>query len=104
MSVPEKLEPVAVEHVAARLGDHVDDPAVIVAVLRIKVIRQETEFLDRIKVWHDRGAAVHALLDVAPIHVESVRRFALAADRDNTWIELTRRRHGTGHTGHDDAV
>ena len=42
--VAEELEGVAVELVAARLGDDVDDAAVVVAVLGIEVVRQQAEF------------------------------------------------------------
>ena len=104
VGVAEELEHVAVEHVAARLRDDVDDAAVVVAVLGIEVVGEQAELFDRIEIRHDTRAAVHAFLHVAAVDVEAVRGFALAAHRHDAGIEPAGGCHRTGHAGHDDAV
>ena len=104
VGVAEELEHVAAKHVAARLGHDVDDAAVVVAVFRIEVVRQQPELFDGIEIRHDAGAAVHPLLDVAAVDVEAVRGLALTADRHDAGIEPARRRDRAGDAGHDDAV
>jgi hypothetical protein len=93
-----------VQRIAARLGHNIDDAAVVVAVFRIEVVRQESELLDRIEVGHDTGAAVHALLDVAAVDVEAVRGLTLAAHGDDPGVQASRRVHRARDAGHDDAV
>ena len=102
--VAEELEPGAMKHVAAGFRDDVDDPAVVVAVLRIEVVGQQAELLDRIEVGHDRRAAVHVLLDIAAVDQEAVRAFALAADRHVAGVELPGRRDRPRDARHDDRV
>ena len=102
--VAKELEHVAVQHIAARLGDDVDDAAIVVTVLGIEVVRQDAELIDRVEVRHDRCAAVHVLLDVATIHEKAVRGFALATDRHITRVELSGRRDRAGHARHDHRI
>ena len=89
------------KRVAAGFGDDVHHPAVVVSILGVEVVGENTELLDGIQVRNDRGSAVHVLLHVDGIHHESVGGFALAVDRNIARIQIAGRIDGSGHAGHD---
>src|SRR5262249_23540436 len=89
ISVAEKLENVTVEMVCSRLSDDVDLPAAVVAVLRIIVVGQNSEFRDRIQVGNRRRPTETGLLHGGPVKQEAIARLALSVDRKRPRPEVT---------------
>ena len=71
-------------------GDHIDNAAAVVPVLRVEVIGQNPELGDRIEIGNNGGAAVHQFLHVAAVDHETVGVFALPADRLVAGIQSAR--------------
>ena len=78
--VAQKLEDVAVKAVGSGLGDDVDLTAAVVAVFCIEVIGNNAKLSDRVKVWNQRGAVVHAFLRISSIDHESIGARSAAVD------------------------
>ncbi len=99
--VAQELEGVAVNLVGSTLGHRVHDAAGIVAVFRVEIVGQHTEFGNGIQIRNDRRAAVHQLLDVGPVDEKSVGIFALPVDGLVSRIQAAGRRDRHDDTGHD---
>ena len=78
--IAEELERFPVKDTAAGLGDDSYDSAILVSILGIEVVGENTELFNRIQVWNNRGTAVHVFLNIHPIHHESIGRLALPID------------------------
>jgi hypothetical protein len=67
-----KIEGIAVEMTTSGLADNSDNSTVVIAVLGIKIISKNTELFNGIQVGQNRGAPVHAFLNVDTVNHEAM--------------------------------
>ncbi len=80
IGVAQKFECVSMEAVCPRLGNDVDLPTAVVAILGVIVVGQNTKLRDGIKVGNCRCAAIAPFLHHRSIQEKSVVRFPLTVD------------------------
>ena len=103
IGVAQELEGVAVELIAAGLGENQDLAAAVVAIFGVKATGEDTEFFDRIEIGNDRSTHVDIFFDVAAVDAEAIRGFPLATDRSVAGVEVAGRR-GTGDAAHHNGI
>ena len=81
-SIAQELESRAMNGITSRLGDHVDQCAGKVAILRIERIGQQPKLLNGVQHRNDVGTIARCVLDTSAVHHESVGIFALAVYGD----------------------
>ena len=89
--IAQEFESCAVKVVGAGFGENVNDGTGEPAVLGVKGVGNQPEFLNRIESRHNGSAVVPALLDIAPIDQERVCRLSLPIDGDISGVA------GAGH-------
>ena len=81
-SIAQELESRAMQGITPRLGDHVDQCAGKVAILRVERISQQPKLLNGVQHRNDVGAITRCVLDASAVDHESVGIFALAVYGD----------------------
>ena len=86
-----KLKNVTMELIGSWFCDDVDEPAHVVAILRIEIVRQDAELSDGIQTRNYRSSHVALFLHVSAVHHQAIGRLALSAYRQVARIEVARR-------------
>ncbi len=94
--VAQKFKDIAVEHVAAGLGDDVDLAATVFAIFGVEIVGENPELGDGVEIGNNSGAHVDVFLHVTAIHHEAVGEFSLAVDGNGAGIQVSRGREGAG--------
>src|SRR5579884_3979929 len=76
------------ESVFTRLCNNVHQSATEVAVLRIAVARQDSEFTDGIQIRNDSSLLTYGFLYARAVNVKPIGRFALPMDRKLAGIRI----------------
>jgi hypothetical protein len=76
--IPEKFNGAAVNLVASRFSNYINDA--LVAVFGVEIVRENAELGDRIEIGNDGSAAIHEFFDIPAVHYEAVGVFALPTD------------------------
>ena len=86
--VSEEFERISVQRVTPRFAHDRDNSAVVIAILRIKVVGENPKFFNRIKVRNDGCPSVHMFLNINAIHQKPVGRLALSIDGKISGISI----------------
>ena len=74
------------ELVSARLRNNVNQPAAIVPIFSVKIVREDPKFRNRIEIGNHGRTVEFSFFDRSPVDHESVGLFTLATDGEVSGI------------------